>query len=121
LDGETLIFAETSPAVRATRRWCASLKAASSCDANSIVLVNGSGTDEYHIATVIGVQVVEHHHERVRFFSKVEVADALEQEKSHSRSSQVANRPTHSGLVVLDELGYLSFSASGRRARGKSA
>jgi DNA replication protein DnaC len=116
LDGETLIFAETSPAVRATRRWCASLKAASSCDANCIVLVNGSGTDEYHIATVIGVQV-----ERVRFFSKVEVADALEQEKSHSRSSQLANRPTHSGLVVLDELGYLSFSASGRRARGKSA
>ena len=81
--------------------------------ANNIVLVGGPGTGKTHIATAIGVQAIEHHHKRVRFFSTVELVNALEQEKAQGRSGQIAGRLAHSDLVILDELGYLPFSASG--------
>ena len=80
-------------------------------NANNIVLVGGPGTGKTHIATAIGVQAIEHHHKRVRFFSTVELVNALEQEKAQGRPGQIANRLTHSDLVILDELGYLPFSA----------
>ena len=82
-------------------------------DANNIVLVGGPGTGKTHVATAIGVQAIEHHHKRVRFFSTVELVNALEQEKAQGKSGQIANRLVHSDLVILDELGYLPFSASG--------
>ena len=81
--------------------------------ANNIVLVGGPGTGKTHIATAIGVQAIEHHRKRVRFFSTVELVNALEQEKAQGRSGQIAGRLAHSDLVILDELGYLPFSASG--------
>src|SRR5487761_2701773 len=81
--------------------------------ANNIVLVGGPGTGKPHIATAIGVQAIEHHQKRVRFFSTVELVNALEQEKAQGRSGQIAGRLVHSDLVILDELGYLPFSASG--------
>jgi DNA replication protein DnaC len=64
-------------------------------EANNIVLVGGPGTGKTHIATALGIQAIE------------------QQEKAQGRSGQIANRLTHSDLVVLDELGYLPFSASG--------
>jgi DNA replication protein DnaC len=82
-------------------------------DANNVVLVGGPGTGKTHVATALGVQAIEHHHKRVRFFSTVELVNALEQEKAQGRSGQIANRLVHSDLVILDELGYLPFSASG--------
>ncbi len=48
-----------------------------------------------------------------RFFSTVELVNALEQEKAQGKAGQIANRLVHSDLVILDELGYLPFSASG--------
>jgi DNA replication protein DnaC len=59
------------------------------------------------------VHAIEHHHKRVRFFSAVELVNALEQEKAQGRSGQIAGRLADSDLVILDELGYLPFSASG--------
>src|SRR3546814_10722439 len=53
------------------------------------------------------------HRKRVRFFSTVELVNALEQEKAKGKTGQIANRLVHSDLVILDELGYLPFSASG--------
>src|SRR3954453_7893021 len=82
-------------------------------DANNIVLVGGPGTGKTHIATALGVQAIEHHRKRVRFFSTVELVNALEQEKAQGKAGQIANRLIHSDLVILDELGYLPFSASG--------
>jgi len=82
-------------------------------DANNVVLVGGPGTGKTHIATALGVQAVEHHRRRVRFFSTVELVNTLEQEKVQGKAGQIANRLTHSDLVILDELGYLPFSASG--------
>jgi DNA replication protein DnaC len=82
-------------------------------DAYNVVLVGGPGTGKTHLATALGVQAIEHHHKRVRFFSTVELVNALEQEKARGKAGQIAGRLVHSDLVVLDELGYLPFSASG--------
>ena len=71
------------------------------------------GTGKTHLATAIGVQAIEHHRKRVRFFSTVELVNALEQEKLQGKPGQIAARLAHSDLVILDELGYLPFSASG--------
>ena len=81
--------------------------------ADNVVLVGGPGTGKTHVATAIGVQAIEHHKKRVRFFSTVEVVNTLEQEKAQGKAGQIANRLIHSDLVILDELGYLPFSASG--------
>ena len=82
-------------------------------DAHNIVLVGGPGTGKTHIATALGVQAIEHHRKRVRFFSTIELVNALEQEKLQGKAGQIAARLCHSDLVILDELGYLLFSASG--------
>ena len=82
-------------------------------DAHNVVLVGGPGTGKTHLATAIGVQAIEHHRKRVRFFSTVELVNALEQEKNQGKAGQIAGRLAYSDLVILDELGYLPFSASG--------
>jgi len=82
-------------------------------NANNVVLVGGPGTGKTHIATALGVQAIEHHHRRVRFFSTVELVNALEQEKQQGKAGQMAHRLMYADLVILDELGYLPFSASG--------
>lgn len=81
--------------------------------ADNVVLVGGPGTGKTHVATALGVQAIEHHRKRVRFFSTVELVNALEQEKAQGKAGQIAGRLAHSDLVILDELGYLPFSASG--------
>ena len=53
--------------------------------AHNAVLVGGPGTGKTHLATAIGVQAIEHHRKRVRFFSTVELVNALEQEKHQGR------------------------------------
>ncbi|RZA28554.1 MAG: ATP-binding protein [Proteobacteria bacterium] len=82
-------------------------------NADNVVLVGGPGTGKTHVATALGVQAVEHHRKRVRFFSTVELVNALEQEKAAGKAGQIAARLLHTDLLILDELGYLPFSASG--------
>ena len=79
----------------------------------NIVLVGGPGTGKTHLATAIGVQAIEHHRQRVRFFSTIELVNALEQEKAAGKAGQLALRLMYADLVVLDELGYLPFSQNG--------
>jgi DNA replication protein DnaC len=81
-------------------------------DAHNVVLVGGPGTGKTHLATAIGVQAIEHHRKRVRFFSTVELVNALEQEKLQGKPGQIAARLTHSDLVILDEPGYLPFTTN---------
>jgi DNA replication protein DnaC len=61
----------------------------------------------------LAVQAIEHHHRRVRFFSTVELVNALEQEKACGKTGQIANRLAYADMVIMDELGYLPFSSSG--------
>src|ERR1700735_5600264 len=106
--------ASTSSAARSTRRSSANFIAASSWKtAHNVAVVGVPATGKTHLATAIGVQAIEHHRKRVRFFSTVELVNALEQEKLQGKPGQIAARLTHSDLVILDELGYLPFSASG--------
>ena len=81
--------------------------------AENVVLVGGPGTGKSHIATALAVHAVEHHRKKVRFYSTVELVNALEQEKAQGKSGQIAERLVRCDLVILDELGYLPFSASG--------
>ena len=46
------------------------------------MLIGGPGTGKSHVATAIGVQAIEHHRCKVRFYSTVEPVNALEQEKA---------------------------------------
>jgi hypothetical protein len=50
--------------------------------ADNVVLIGGPGTGKTHIATALGVQAIEHHRKKVRFFSAVDLVNALEQEKT---------------------------------------
>ena len=81
--------------------------------AHNVVLIGGPGTGKTHLATAIGVQAVEHRRKKVRFFSTVELVNALEQEKLLGKTGQISERLVRCDLVILDELGYLPFSASG--------
>jgi DNA replication protein DnaC len=81
--------------------------------AHNVVMVGGPGTGKTHLATALGVQAVEHQHRRVRFYSTIELVNALELEKAAGKSGQLANRLMYADMVILDELGYLPFSASG--------
>ncbi len=81
--------------------------------ADNIVLIGGPGTGKTHVATALGVQAVEHHRKKVRFFSTVDLVNALEQEKAMNKAGQLAERLLRLDLVILDELGYLPFSSSG--------
>ncbi|PJN92738.1 ATP-binding protein, partial [Amaricoccus sp. HAR-UPW-R2A-40] len=41
--------------------------------AHNAVLIGGPGTGKSHVATALGVQAVEHHRRKVRFFSTIEL------------------------------------------------
>jgi len=79
----------------------------------NIVFVGGPGTGKTHLASAIGVQAIERHDARVRYFSTIELVNLLEQEKQQGRPGQLASRLLHTDLVILDELGYLPFSQTG--------
>lgn len=82
-------------------------------NAENVVLIGGPGTGKSHVATAIGVQAIEHHRGKVRFYSTVELVNALEQEKALGKTGKMAEMMTKIDLVILDELGYLPFSPSG--------
>ena len=81
--------------------------------AHNIVFVGGPGTGKTHLATSIGIEAIRVHSKRVRFFSTVELVNALELEKSQGKAGQLANKLMYVDLVVLDEMGYLPFTQSG--------
>jgi len=81
--------------------------------AHNVVLIGGPGTGKTHLASAIGIEAIRAYGKRVRFFSTVELVNALEAEKAIGKSGQLAHRLTYVDLVILDELGYLPFSQSG--------
>ena len=78
------------------------IKAAAGCAVCSAILV-----------TAIGVAGITRHGKRVRFYSTVDLVNALEQEKAQGKAGRIATSLLRMDLVILDELGYLPFSHSG--------
>ena len=81
--------------------------------AQNIVFVGGPGTGKTHLATALAIQAIQKHCYRARFFSTIELVNALELEKQAGQQGKIANRLQHVDCVILDELGYLPLSQTG--------
>ena len=81
--------------------------------AQNAVLIGGPGTGKTHLATAIGVSGITGQEKRVRFYSTVDLVNALEQEKAQGKPGRIALSLLRMDLVILDELGYLPFSQAG--------
>ena len=82
-------------------------------DAHNAVFIGGPGTGKTHLATAIGVAGITRQGKRVRFYSTVDLVNALEREKAEGRAGRIALNLMRMDVVVLDELGYLPFSQAG--------
>ena len=81
--------------------------------AHNVVLIGGPGTGKTHLAISMGIEAIRVHGKRVRFFSTVELVNALELEKVQNKAGQLAHRLMYADLVILDEMGYLPFTQTG--------
>jgi DNA replication protein DnaC len=108
LSGFTFAASEINEALVRQMHRCEFMDAA-----ENVVLIGGPGTGKSHVATTLGVQAIENHRKRLRFFSTVELVNALEQEKVQGKAGKIAEALIKTDLVILDELGYLPFSTSG--------
>jgi DNA replication protein DnaC len=80
--------------------------------AYNLILVGGTGTGKTHLATALGVAAI-HQGKRVRFYNVVDLVNQLDKEKQQGKAGNLAKQLTHMDAVILDELGYLPFPASG--------
>lgn len=81
--------------------------------AQNAVFIGGPGTGKTHLATAIAVAGIASMGKRVRFYSTVDLVNALEREKREGKAGRLTQSLMRIDLVVLDELGYLPFSQAG--------
>ena len=81
--------------------------------AQNAVFIGGPGTGKTHLATAIAVSGITAQGKRVRFYSTVDLVNALEKEKRDGKAGRIALSLMRMDLVILDELGYLPFSQAG--------
>jgi DNA replication protein DnaC len=82
-------------------------------EAHNAVFVGGTGSGKSHLAIAIGVSAIEQHGKRVRFYSTVDLVNALELEKAQGKAGRIAASMLRMDIVILDEMGYLPFSQAG--------
>ena len=80
--------------------------------AYNLILVGGTGTGKTHLATALGIAAI-HQSKRVRFYNAVDLVNQLDKEKQQGKAGNLAKQLTFMDAVILDELGYLPFPASG--------
>lgn len=68
--------------------------------AHNVVLVGGPGTGKTHLATALGVSGIVRHSKRVRFYSTVNLVNALEQEKAQGKAGRIALSLLRMDLVI---------------------
>ena len=83
--------------------------------AHNLVFVGGPGTGKTHLATSLGIEAIRVHGKRVRFFSTVELVNALEQEKVQCKAGQMAHRLMYVDLVILDDVPATALNAASQR------
>ena len=81
-------------------------------DTSNLIFVGGTGTGKTHLATAIAMHCIRLG-KRGRYFSVIDLANRLEQEKHLGKAGSLAGRLANLDFVVLDELGYLPFSQAG--------
>ena len=81
--------------------------------AHNAVFIGGPGTGKTHLVTAIGVAGIARQGKRVRFYSTVDLVNALEREKREGKAGRIALNLMRMDAVILDELGYLPFSQAG--------
>ena len=69
--------------------------------AHNAVLVGGPGTGKTHLASAIGVAGITRRGKRVRFYSTVDLVNALEQEKAQGKAGRIAASLLRMDLVIL--------------------
>lgn len=77
----------------------------------NIIFVGGSGTGKTHLAIAIGINAASCC-KRVRFWNVLDLVNKLELDKK-TKQYKLPNQLTKYDLIILDELGYLSFSQKG--------
>ncbi len=70
--------------------------------AQNVVLIGGPGTGKTHLATALGISGITRHGMKVRFYSTVDLVNALELEKSQGRAGRIAMSLIRQDLVILD-------------------
>ena len=86
--------------------------AAFTATAHNLIFIGGTGTGKTHGAIAVGVAAI-HAGQRVRFYNVVDLVNRLEREQQLGKAGSLARRLLQVDAVILDELGYLPFSASG--------
>ncbi len=81
--------------------------------AQNIVLLGGRAQAKHMSRPPLVSRRSSINRRKVRFFSTIELVNALEQEKAKGKAGQIAETLVRLDLLILDELGYLPFSASG--------
>jgi DNA replication protein DnaC len=85
-------------------------------EAHNVILVGstgtGTGTGKTHRATALGIAAI-HQGKRVRCFNAVDLVNQRDREKQQGREGHLAKQLVPMDAIILDELGYLPFPASG--------
>jgi len=81
-------------------------------NARNLIFIGGTGTGKTHLSIAIASNCIRQGY-RGRFYSVIDLANKLEQEKEHGKTGSLAGCLARLDFVVLDELGYLPFSKSG--------
>jgi DNA replication protein DnaC len=74
--------------------------------------IGNAGTGKTHLAIALG-QAACRQHKRVRFFTAATLVNTLEELQKQYRLDRFLAQLDKAELLVIDELGYLSFSRSG--------
>ena len=75
-------------------------------------LIGNAGTGKSHLATALG-QAACRQNKRVRFFTAAGLVTALEEAQKQYRLDRFLAQLDKADLLIVDELGYLSFSRAG--------